>query len=257
MTCCYPELALQEAGTFAIAARATLPRFHTSYLFGAGKELASLAVRYLFLDESGNLDFTPKGSRFLTLASVTLDDCQVGNDLLDLRRTLARQGFDFFEQFHASEDRQVIRDRVFAAIRDHHLRIDVTLLEKSHADAHLKSDPDRFYQLGIYLHLQHVVPAVMAPGDELLVVCAALGTKRQMEAHLKHLRYVTREISPEENVTAAHWRSASEPCLQVADYCCWAVHRKWERGDCRSYDLISDHIGIEFELFGSGDKGEQ
>jgi hypothetical protein len=27
----------------------------------------------------------------------------------------------------------------------------------------------------------------------------------------------------------------SDPCLQVADYCTWAIQRKWERGDERSH----------------------
>ncbi len=212
-----------------------------------------MAVRYLFLDESGNLDFTPKGSRYFTLTSVALEDCQVGSDLIDLRRTLARQSIDLFDQFHATEDRQAIRDRVFDSICRHQLRIDVTLLEKSKADAHLRMDPDRFYRLGVYFHLRHVIPEVLASGDELLVVCAALGTKKQMQAHLGHLRYVIREVAPADSVVgAALWRSAAEPCLQVADYCCWAVHRKWERRDTRSYDLIAGSIATEFELFGAG-----
>lgn len=215
-----------------------------------------MAVRYLFLDESGNLDFTSKGSRYLTLATVALDDCQVGNDLIELRRTLARRGMDFFDQFHASEDRQVIRDQVFASISNHQLRVDVTLLEKSRADAHLRSDPDRFYRLGIYMHLRHVVPEVLSAGDELLIVCAALGTRRQMQGHLDHLRYVLREMPSNDHIiSTALWRSATEPCLQVADYCCWAVHRKWERGDQRSYDLISGRIASEFMLFDNENEG--
>jgi hypothetical protein len=59
-------------------------------------------------------------------------------------------------------------------------------------------------------------------------------------------------------IGTALWRAAVEPCLQVADYCCWAVHRKWERNDKRSYELISDRIDSEFALFGnSGEKRTQ
>lgn len=47
----------------------------------------------------------------------------------------------------------------------------------------------------------------------------------------------------------AAWSAASEPCLQIADYCCWAIQRQWERGDDRSYVLIQDKIRSEFDIF--------
>ena len=43
--------------------------------------------------------------------------------------------------------------------------------------------------------------------------------------------------------------SGTDPCLQVADYCAWAIQRKWERGDARSYDLIKKHITYESDIW--------
>ncbi len=48
----------------------------------------------------------------------------------------------------------------------------------------------------------------------------------------------------------------ADPCLQVADYCAWAVQR-WEskdHWDVRSYDLIKDRITYEYELIKPGKK---
>jgi hypothetical protein len=39
----------------------------------------------------------------------------------------------------------------------------------------------------------------------------------------------------------------SEPCLVVADYCTWAIQRRWEWGDDRSYRLIADNVASEVE----------
>lgn len=39
---------------------------------------------------------------------------------------------------------------------------------------------------------------------------------------------------------------------QIADYCSWAIQRKWESGDQRSYDLIRDKIRSEFDAFSTG-----
>lgn len=46
--------------------------------------------------------------------------------------------------------------------------------------------------------------------------------------------------------------ASADPCLQVADYCAWAIQRKWERDDPRSYDLISDRITYEYDLWSHG-----
>jgi hypothetical protein len=49
-----------------------------------------------------------------------------------------------------------------------------------------------------------------------------------------------------------HHDSKSSLGLQVVDYCNWAIYRKWEIGDCRSYDIIKPAIKSEFDLFQSG-----
>jgi len=45
---------------------------------------------------------------------------------------------------------------------------------------------------------------------------------------------------------------AADPCLQIADYCAWAIQRKWERQDLRSYDLIRAKIRSEYDLWAKG-----
>lgn len=45
----------------------------------------------------------------------------------------------------------------------------------------------------------------------------------------------------------------SDPCLQIADYCTWAIQRQWERNDTRSTDLIKDKIKTQFDVWGRGE----
>jgi hypothetical protein len=44
----------------------------------------------------------------------------------------------------------------------------------------------------------------------------------------------------------------SHHMLQVCDYVCWAIARKWEHHDHRSYAAISGKIAMERELFSRG-----
>lgn len=60
-----------------------------------------------------------------------------------------------------------------------------------------------------------------------------------------------------QNIPKAQWAidflpSRCDPGLQVADYCAWAIQRKWERGDTRSYDLIKRRITNEYDLWQHG-----
>lgn len=45
-----------------------------------------------------------------------------------------------------------------------------------------------------------------------------------------------------------------EPCLVVADYCTWAIQRKWERNDARSQILLADKIASETKIEVSGNE---
>lgn len=84
------------------------------------------------------------------------------------------------------------------------------------------------------------------------MVGASLGVKKKRAQMHDAVRDVIARVSPTTRFRTASWNAHSEPCLQVADYCCWALARKWEQGDDRSYALIQDKIGSEFDVFRSG-----
>lgn len=52
----------------------------------------------------------------------------------------------------------------------------------------------------------------------------------------------------------AFHESSKDPLLWVADYCAWAVQRKWELDDRRSYDRIRNKIVTEYDLFRISEK---
>lgn len=71
---------------------------------------------YLFFDESGNLDFSPNWSRHFCFGVLTaFEPSCLTASLSRLRYSLLAEGLEL-ERFHAAEDRQAVRDRVFAAM---------------------------------------------------------------------------------------------------------------------------------------------
>lgn len=190
---------------------------------------------YLFSDEAGNFDFSRKegATRYFAIGTAMLRDSEpaaLQAELLRLRTDLAWRRLGLDNAFHATEDKQVVRDEVFKVLAKHSFRVDVTLLEKSKAMPQTRSSETTFYKYALYCHLKSIVTRVCSSEDELMVVAAEIGTKKRI----------------------AFWPSFSDPCLQAADYCLWAVYRKWERGDYRSYDLVRHMIRTEFDLWSRG-----
>ncbi len=87
---------------------------------------------YVFLDEAGDLDFSPNGSRYFILACVTRER-PFGDysEFVNLKYEVVEQGMDI-EYFHASEDRQMVRNRVFDIIQRNltGMRVDALIVEK-------------------------------------------------------------------------------------------------------------------------------
>lgn len=214
-----------------------------------------MARIHVFADESGNFDFTRNqgASTYFILTLISMEDCDgLIQDLHRLRHELAWEGIDHPGPFHAHNDPQPLRERVFNVINVHEFRVDSLIMEKSKAMPHLRSTDDRFYQYAWFYLLKHAAPRVAGPGNELLVVGSALGQKSKREVFYGCIRDVVRQVRPTVNYRTAFWDANCDGCLQVADYCGWAIQRKWERADARAHALISSQIASEYDLFAMG-----
>jgi hypothetical protein len=208
-----------------------------------------MARVYLFADEAGNFDFSRKNgaSRYFIVGTVTMKDTQCGHDLLELRRELAWQAVGLESSFHATEDKQVVRDEVFRLLAATDFRADFTIIEKRKTQPHRQS-MEGLYKLAWYMHMKHVGPRVIGSRDEILVIAATIGTKTRRRAIRFGIEDVIGQVTtrPWE---VAFWPAESDPCLQVADYVTWAVQRKWERGDERSNEIVEPKIITEYDIF--------
>jgi Protein of unknown function (DUF3800) len=210
--------------------------------------------RFIFADEAGDFQFVRGAniSRFFIVCTVIMDTCDVGRDLLALRRELAWKKAPLGDYFHATADKQEIRDAVFKLIRDCDFTVQATIMEKSKAQPQVRISHERFYQYGWLYHFRYGVARRVRPRDELLITAASVKTKKAQGVFTNAVNDVIQQ-----HIDRSQWRTsfcpcACDPCLQVADYCTWAIQRKWERNDARSYNLIRDRISYEFDLWNHG-----
>lgn len=210
--------------------------------------------KYIYADESGDMTFTRGrgASRYFILTSIVLEDHSLADALTELRRELAWSGIDANGGFHAAENQQVVRDAVFAILQGGEFRIDATIIDKPKAQPKIRQDAVQFYQYAWFYHLKHLAPRIASKGDELLVVAASIDLKRRHDDFKATVENVLLQVSPTREFRCAMWPAASDPSLQIADYCAWAIWRKWERDDHRSYELIKRKIRTEFNVFRTG-----
>lgn len=209
---------------------------------------------HVYGDESGNFDFSDQegASRYFILTTVVMGDHGIEAELMDLRRQLAWEGESLANGFHATNDKQRVRDRVFAVLGRHDFRVDSTILEKRKVNPQLRTTEARFYGFVWYAHLTGLVPALTSVSDELLVIAASIGTGAMRAALQLEVGLAEGCAAGPVVMQAIMWSAATNPMLQVADYCAWALHRKWERADTRSYDLIRNRIASEYDVFHNG-----
>lgn len=186
------------------------------------------------------------------ICTLSTEDCTLAADLLSLRRELIAAGESERNKLHATTDSQPVRDRVFEILGDHKFRVDTTLLEKSKAQPQTRLDEPTFYQYAWYYHFKHIGQQIMRGADKTLIMAAALGSKRTRAAFKQAVNNTIQQIVPRDRWEVGFMESSQEPMLWAADYCAWAVQRKWEREDLRSYSLIEKKISTEFDLWKHG-----
>jgi hypothetical protein len=180
---------------------------------------------------------------------------EAANDILALKRELAWEQQPLGDYFHATTDKAVVKDRVFAEILKHDFTVQATILEKRKADPRIRPTEHRFYQYGWFYHFLHGMPGPLAECDELHVTAASVGTKKGQMVFTDAVRDVIRQTEGKKRkVRSSFWQCSTDPCLQLADYCTWAVQRKWEKNDRKYYDLIADRVTYEYDVFQKGNR---
>lgn len=214
--------------------------------------------RYIFADEAGDFEFARKlnVSRYYIIGAISLDSCDCGTTLLDLRRHLIWKNQPVRQYFHASHDKQSVRDEVFNLIRSMNVHVYAQIMEKSKAQPKVRSSQHRFYQYGWYYLLKFIAPRIVKRDTELMLTAASIGTNKGQAAFTSCVNDVLSQTTP---IPRGQWvtafcPAAADPCLQIADYCTWAIQRKWESGgkDTRSYALIADKIKYEYDMWAHG-----
>lgn len=205
----------------------------------------------IFLDESGNLDFSQKGTSNFVLAAVTaLQPIQSSTELQKLKYQLLSSGEDV-QHFHASEDKQAVRDKVFQAINSlTNIHINYIHAEKCKAHPSVQSTADFYGLLGKTLLVYLLKGYHAEQFDQVVIIFDKALTKKDQNQFLKTVKPQLKDLNKPYRIY--FHQTLSDFNGQIADYAAWAKYVSLERSEKRPLTALADIKMTSFDIFKNG-----
>lgn len=224
---------------------------------------------YLFIDESGNFDFSPKGTKYFILSGlITADPISKRGELIKLRYKLLSEGIDQ-EYFHATEDLQAVRDQVYAFLASlggsYEVRAVAARKNKTnpvlYRESYMKGSRliERVTGIGLYRKLcecllQYIFRGKSNRVGRIIVVLGSLFVGDKKKVLLQTLKHFLKNRFPGVPFEIFSHQTCADLNCQLADYCCWAISVRAERGEKRPYEVIRSQVKSVFDIFKNGDR---
>lgn len=189
---------------------------------------------WLFLDESGNFDFTEKGTSYFIMT------CLVAQRPFSACHDLMEAKYDFFEKgitmkkFHATEDTDIVRQSVYGIIRNHlesfsaySIYVDKGMLDESSKDAGVL-----YGDVFKWITEEVLSKEVTSSTKKIVMVTDDIPKEADRKKIAKPLKRLLSEFARESGISTylEHYPSESDFNLQIADYLCWAFMRSEAKG---------------------------
>ena len=110
-------------------------------------------------------------------------------------------------------------------------------------------DVTHFYPAMLGHLLNRIMPMELniAGTEEMIVITDTIPVNRKRRAVEKAIQSALAALQPVK-YRILHHQSRSHYGLQIADYCCWALFRKWQKGESLWYDRIKPAVRNEFKI---------
>lgn len=161
---------------------------------------------------------------------------------------------------HAKDDIPEIRMKTFELIRATNLSFEAFSAQKIPAVFNQRhhGNAEEFYAD----ILSHLLKNKFQKYDRLVLNVAERGKSTSNANLMKSLKIATSRYLKKPNSKPPRCKMAfniqtptREPLLNLADYCCWAVQRVFERGETRFYEHLIDRISLVVDLYDSDGYG--
>ncbi len=207
----------------------------------------------VFIDESGDLGFSSKSTKFFVVAYVVPKESwiirtQIGRILKRLHRRRKYTGYEL----KFSNSSHNVRLNVLNKLRKFDWEAGIIVLEKGKVKNDLKRNITILYNYTIVHHVMRKLLLRLEPHESLKIYIDRSLPRSSREAFDDYVRRkaewvwnVELERHPPlstDKIKVFHESSERERCLQLADYIAGAAFQKYERGREEYLRLVEDKI---------------
>lgn len=199
----------------------------------------------MFLDESGDLGFGVKSSRFFT---VTLLVCEIHEEqelqriIKKIRQRILKKKLKQATEIKWNNSSEEIKQRIFQRLEKINFEVFTIILDKSKVYDYLKEKKHKLYN---YLS-KLIIAECSIDGKFELIVDRSKG-KRSLRDDFNN--YIRENLKEEcQNLSITHEDSKSSGSLQVLDFISGAIFNKYEFNNLDYYNMIRNKITTEKEF---------
>jgi len=201
-------------------------------------------MSYIFLDESGDLGFSERSSRWFILTLVfTNNHRKVEKCIKKVHRGLKRK-YKKISELHAYHADSTTRKKVLKLLSETgDLKILCIILNKKKVYTDLQNQKSYLYNYTANILLDRLHnKKLLKDGEKILVYIDQRETnkflKKNFEDYLKSNLIKKGNNHFEIKIKPSH----TEKCLQAVDFISWAIFRKYEKNDYEYYEIIKNKV---------------
>ena len=206
-------------------------------------------MRCIFLDESGDLGFSERFSKFFIITLLLCDE----DTIIDLRRIIKKirtkrlkKKMKIIGELKGNNSDDFIREKVLKDASSNSIEIYSIVLDKSKVFDYLKNKKHKLYNYTANLILNE---CSVNSGKVKIIADRRSGRKFLTWDFDQYIKNMMKERSKECSIEIKHEDSKNEGALQVLDFICWAIYRKYEYHETYFYDIIKEKIVTEKLMF--------
>jgi len=193
-------------------------------------------MKYIFLDESGELGFDKKSSKFFVITLLACDEKelpQLRRIIKKVRRKIIKKKLKKFPELKGNNSNDKIRFEILQRVVKTKSEIFTVVLDKKKVYEYLKEKKDKLYN---YLSNLILNECSFDTKNICLIVDKSKSKRSLRDDFNNHLRFKLKDKMISCNLIIKHENSHNEPCLQVLDFISWAIFGKYEQNKHMFFD---------------------
>ncbi len=208
-------------------------------------------MAYIFLDESGDLGFKERSSKWFLFTIVLINDHKrIEKVIKNIRKGLKKKYK--IRELHAYHADKITRIRMLKKLSEiKEIKILSIILNKQKVYIDLQKQKDYLYNYTANILLDRLHnKRLIKTSEPINLFIDQKDTKKFIRENFE--KYLKNNLIKRGNNGRIEIKikpSHTERCLQAVDFVSWAIFRKYERNDYEYYELVKNKIIEENILF--------